>query len=64
MMYKSLMPEFLSVSASLPRATALAARHGFVGVDTSSGHPLAPRPKRGCHSRTDRRRNECGPRIR
>ena len=41
-MYKSLMPEFLSVSASLPRAIALAAQHGFVGVDTSSVHLLAP----------------------
>ena len=42
MMYKSLMPEFLSINASLPRAIELAAHYGFAGVDTSSGHLLAP----------------------
>lgn len=41
-MYKSLMPEFLSINASLSRAIELAAHHGFAGVDTSSGHLLAP----------------------
>ncbi|MBC8101051.1 MAG: hypothetical protein H7Z41_00505 [Cytophagales bacterium] len=41
-MYKSLMTDLLCVSADLPRAVALAARHGFSSVDTSSSLPAAP----------------------
>ncbi|MES2460164.1 MAG: sugar phosphate isomerase/epimerase family protein [Armatimonadota bacterium] len=36
-MYKSLMPELLSLSADLPRAIEMASRYGFDGVDTGSG---------------------------
>ena len=41
-MFSSLMPELLSINADLPRAIALAARHGFGGVDTLANHLLAP----------------------
>ena len=40
-MYASLMPELLSLHANLPRAIALAARHGFGGVDTQANHLTA-----------------------
>ena len=35
-MYPSLMTDLLSVKADLPRTIALAAQHGFGGIDTSS----------------------------
>jgi sugar phosphate isomerase/epimerase len=41
-MYKSLMTDLLSLSADLPRAIDLAARHGFGGVDTGAGALAAP----------------------
>lgn len=41
-MYASLMPELLSIHADLPRAIALAARHGFGGVDTQANHLTSP----------------------
>ena len=41
-MFKSLMTDLVSVSADLPRGIALAARHGFGGVDTSAGALAAP----------------------
>jgi predicted dehydrogenase len=41
-MYKSLMPDLLSVPSDLPRAIDLAARYGFAGADTGSGVLAAP----------------------
>lgn len=36
-MYKSLLPEMLSIKADLVGSIELASRHGFVGVDATSG---------------------------
>ncbi len=41
-MFASLMPELLSINANLPRAIALAAAHGFGGVDTAANHLTDP----------------------
>lgn len=42
-MYKSLLPDMLSVKADLPRTIELAAAHGFAGADAGAGMLAAPR---------------------